>query len=65
MKTAMREVLMESTVKPISLEPPHRCIERLVAHLQVTADIFDDNDRVVDDEAGGDGERHCERLSSV
>ena len=58
MKTAISDVLIESTVKPISLRALHRGVEGLHAHLEIAGDVLDDHDGVVDHEAGGDGERH-------
>ena len=58
MKTATSEVDIERTVKPISLEPTMAASNGLQALLEVAGDVLDDDDGVVDDEAGGDGERH-------
>ena len=33
-------------------------IERIIARLQIAGDVFDHDDGVVHDEAGGDGQRH-------
>ena len=58
MKTAISEVLMERTVKPISSRAVHRGVEGLHALFEIARDVLDDHDGVVDNEAGGDGERH-------
>ena len=61
MNTAISEMLMESTVKPIPRHPagpPHG------RHpvFQVPRDVFHDDDRVVYHEAAGDGERHQRQI---
>ena len=58
MNTAISEVLMESTVNPISREPRKRGLQRRQSLLEIAGDVFDDHDGVVHDEAGGDGQRH-------
>ena len=58
MNTAISEVLMESTVKPISLRAPQRRLHRRHALFQIAGDVFDDHDGVVHHEAGRDGQRH-------
>ena len=58
MKTAISDMLMEKTVKPISLRALERGGEGLHARFEMAGDVFHDHDGVVDHEAGGDGERH-------
>ena len=58
MNTATSEVLMESTVKPISLEPLKAARTGCLAGLDVARDVLDDDNRVVHHEPGGDGQRH-------
>ena len=58
MNTAISEMLIEMTVKPISLGALHRRLEWGHALLQVARDVFDHHDRVVHHEAGRDGQRH-------
>ncbi len=56
--TAISETVSEMMVKPISPEPLQRRLQRRHALLDVARDVLDHDDRVVDHEAGGDGERH-------
>ena len=58
MKTATSEMLMENTVKPISRAPLRAASHGRHAVLQVAGDVFHDDDGVVHDEAGGDGQCH-------
>ena len=58
MNTATSETLMLITVKPISRAPRSAACERPHALLQIARDVFDHHDRVVDHEAGRDGQRH-------
>ena len=64
--TAISEVLIESTVKPISREPSMAASKGAKPVFQMAADVLDHHDGVVDHKAGGDGQGHqAERLSSV
>ena len=58
MKTAASEIVIDRIVKPISRRAVHRRLERLLAHLHVPDDVLQHDDRVVDDEADGERERH-------
>ena len=58
MKTATREKLMESTVKPISFEPMQSRPPGGDPLLHVAGDVLQDDDRVVDHEPRRDGQRH-------
>ncbi len=58
MNTATSERLIESTVKPISLAPCSAASQRRHPLLEVARDVLEHDDGVVDDEAGGDGQRH-------
>ena len=58
MKTAMSEMLIDSTVKPISCGAAQGGLHRLDAVLDMARDVFDDHDGVVHHEAGRDGQRH-------
>ena len=58
MKTAMSETLIERTVKPISRRPWSAASNGATPGLEVARDVLDDDDRVVDDEAGRDRQRH-------
>ena len=58
MKTAISEMLIESTVKPISSAPCSAACHGLHAIFDMTRDIFDHHDRVVHHESGGDREGH-------
>ena len=60
--TAISEMLMESTVKPISCAPLQRRLEGRHALLQIARDVLDHHDRVVHHEAGGDGQRHQRKI---
>ena len=65
MKTAISEMLMESTVNPISLRAVERGRERLHTAFDVPGDVFDHYDRVVHHEAGCDGQRHQRQVVEV
>ena len=54
----MSETVREIIVKPICSEPLSAASSGDIAFFDVTADVFDHDDGVVDDETGGDGERH-------
>ena len=58
MNTAISEMLIDITVKPISAAPVQRGLHRRHALLDVARDIFDHHDRVVHHESGRDGQRH-------
>ena len=56
--TAISETVSEMMVKPISRRALERGLHRRLALLDVARDVLDHHDRVVDDEAGGDRQRH-------
>ena len=56
--TAISDTVSEMMVKPICAEPFSAACERRLALLDVARDVLDHHDRVVDHEAGGDGQRH-------
>ena len=58
MNTAISEMLMESTVKPISREPFSAASIGRHARFEIARDVLDHHDGVVHHEAGGDGQRH-------
>ena len=58
MNTATREMLMDTTVEPISAAPVNAASHGAQPRLLVAGDVLQDDDRVVDDEAGRYGERH-------
>ena len=58
MNTAISEMLMVNTVKPISCAPLSAACEGRHPLLQVARDVFDDHDGVVHHKSGGDGQRH-------
>ena len=58
MNTATSETLIESTVKPTSLRAEQRRLHAVHAGLDVARGVLEDDDRVVDDEAGGHRDRH-------
>ena len=60
--TATSEMEIETMVKPISPAPLQRGVERLHALLDMAGDVLEHHDRVVDDEADGDGERHQRKI---
>ena len=65
MKTATREVLMDRTVKPISLEPVSGRLHRGCPRLHVARGVLEHHDRVIDDEARGDGQGHEGKIVEV
>ncbi len=65
MKTAISEMLIESTVKPISSAPLQRRLHRLHALFDVARNVFDHDDRIVHHESGGDGQRHQRKIVQV
>ena len=56
--TAISEIVSEIRVKPICLRALERRLQRRLALFDVPRDVLHHHDRVVDDEAGGDGQRH-------
>ena len=58
MKTAISEMLIEKTVKPISRAPCSAACVRAHSLLEVARDVLHHHDGVVHHEAGGDGQRH-------
>ena len=58
MKTAISETLMETTVKPISLAPWSAACNGAMPRSRWRVMFSIDHDRIVDDETGGDGQRH-------
>ena len=56
--TAISETVSEMMVKPICSAPLSAASQRRLALLDVARDVLDHHDRVVDDEAGRDGQRH-------
>ncbi len=58
MNTATSDRLIDSTVKPTSRAPRSAASQRRHARLDVARDVLEHDDRVVDDEAGGDRQRH-------
>ena len=58
MNTATSDRLIDSTVKPTSRAPRSAASQRRHAVLDVARRVLEHHDRVVDHEAGGDGERH-------
>ncbi len=58
MNTAISDVLMVRTVKPISLAPLSAASVGGIPHFQIAGDILHDHDGVIHHEAGGDGQRH-------
>ena len=58
MSTAISEVDIEMMVKPISPEPLSAASKGSLALLDMARDVLQHHDRVVDDEADGDGEGH-------
>ena len=58
MNTATSEMLIDSTVKPISREPRSAASSGGMPRLEVARDVLDHHDRVVHDEAGRDRQRH-------
>ena len=62
MNTAISEMLMDITVKPISPAPLQRRLHRRHPVLQMARDVFDHHDRVIHHESGGDGQRHQRKI---
>ena len=62
MNTATSEMLMVSTVKPISCAPFSAACERVHALFQIARDVLDHHDGVVHHEAGGNGQRHQRKI---
>ena len=58
MKTAIKEIVSEMTVKPISLAPSESSLHRGFALFDVADDVLDHHDGIVDHEAGADRQRH-------
>ena len=58
MKTATSEMLIDRTVNPISFAPDQRRLQRRHSLFEMTRDVFDDDDRIVHDEARRDRQRH-------
>ena len=58
MNTAISEMLMDSTVKPISLAPFSAAANGCHAHFEMARDVLHHHDGVVHHKAGGDGQRH-------
>ena len=58
MNTATSDRLIESTVKPTSRAPEQCRLEARHARFHVARDVLEHHDGVIDDEAGGDDERH-------
>ena len=58
MNTARREKVIETTVKPISLAPSNAASVRRCPPLQMPHNVFDDDDGVIHDKPGGNGQRH-------
>ena len=58
MNTATSDRLIDSTVKPTSRAPWSAACEARHAGLDVARDVLEHDDRVVDDEAGRDRQRH-------
>ena len=56
--TAISDTVSDMMVKPICAGALQRRLERRLALLDVARDVLDHHDRVVDHEAGGDGQRH-------
>ena len=57
MNTATSETLIDITVKPICARALEGGLQRRVALLHVADDVLDHDDRVVDHEADGNGQR--------
>ena len=58
MNTATSDKLIETTVKPMSRAPRSAASRRGMPLLEIARDVLEHDDRVVDHEAGGDGQRH-------
>jgi len=57
MNTAIKEMLIENTVKPISFAPS-RAVDRCHPMFQVPRNVFHNDDSVVNDEAARDRKSH-------
>ena len=57
MNTATSEIVIETMVKPTSLEPMKRRLDRFLAVLDVAHDVLEHDDGVVDDETDGERQR--------
>ena len=62
MKTAISDMLMEKTVKPISWAPCSAAANGSMPASRWREMFFHHDDGVVDDKAGGDGERHQRKI---
>ena len=60
--TAISETVSEMMVKPICPAPFSAASNGALAVLDVARDVLDHDDGVVDDEAGGDGQRHQDEV---
>ena len=60
--TAISEMVSEMMVKPICSRALERRLHRRVALLEEARDVLDHDDRVVDDEAGRDRQRHQRQI---
>ena len=58
MNTAASDVVIVRIVKPISRDPFSDAVEPILAVLDVAHDVLEHHDRVVDDEADAEDERH-------
>ena len=58
MNTATSDSVIETIVNPISFEPRERRRHRVLALLHVPHDVLEHDDRVVDDEADRERQRH-------
>ena len=62
MKTAISEMLIDSTVKPTSLAPFSAASSGDMPVLDVAGDVLQHDDGIVDHEAGGDRQRHQRQI---
>ena len=62
MKTATSEILIERTVNPISLCSLQSGFHRRNTLLEVTRNVLDHHDRVIDHESGRNGQRHQRKV---
>ena len=62
MKTAISEMLIDMTVKPISRAPLMADCSGVVPASRWRKDIFHHDDRVIDDEADGNRHRHQRQI---
>ena len=58
MNTAASDVVIVRIVKPISFDPLSAASQRRLALLHVPDDVLEHHDRIVDDEADREDERH-------